>query len=156
ELAEPRKPSTKPAETAAPAAPVDVDESAARTRRIRFIALASCVLLGLSAGGFFLYRHHAQRAARHAEISEQLAASPSAFGARDSKRWERAAAAALKVLELEPRLAAAAGLAAEAMLADSIAYGLNATGKAARARALLATALADGLAGPELERAQAL
>lgn len=152
----PQKPPSKV--TAKPA----IDETTATTwrawqpRQLRLAAVLVGVLLGLGATGFFLYRRHVQQQARIAELEEQLAAARSSFDARDPKRWERAAEAALEVLEQDPQHPAAIGLAAEALLADSIAYGLNAPAKEKQARALLGNAISAGVTGPEVARAQAL
>jgi tetratricopeptide (TPR) repeat protein len=156
-------PTRAPAPTRTPtpvrAQPMPLDETAGRARRTRLIRVAVVAALGLGAlgaGGLFLYRRHAQEQARRASIEENLAAARSAFVATDPKRWERAAAEAFEVLEADPGHAAAVGLAAEALLADSIGYGVNAVAKAAKARELLAAAVASGRTGPEIDRAQAL
>jgi tetratricopeptide (TPR) repeat protein len=154
-------PLPKPSPKMARDLPLGDGAHARRVRQLRILVIAVSVLLGLAAGGLFLYRRHAQEVERRTAIEARLTAARSELGARDARRWERAAAAAQQAIELDPRNAAAIGLAAEAMLADALASGgataaAGAAGKAARARTLLGAALADGLSGPELERAQAL
>ncbi len=154
---EPRPPTPVPAPKRPRSAPPD--HAAARTRRTRMIrigAIVAVALAALTAGGLFMYRRHAQEQARLASIEEHLTAARRAFEETDPKRWERAAAAARTVLALQPNHPAAVGLAAEALLADSIAYGINAAAKAQEARALLANAASAGVSGAEIARAQAL
>jgi Tfp pilus assembly protein PilF len=154
---DPRKPAGKsPSKVGKP---MDADLALARARlvrRLRIIAIAAIAVVGLGAGGFYMYQRHAAQQARRAAMEEHLSAARAAIAAKDPKRWTRAAAEATKVLELDAQHAAAIGLAAEAMLADALAYGFDASGKAARARSLLTKARDEGVSGPEIERARAL
>ena len=110
----------------------------------------------LGSGGFYMYRRHAAQQERADSISEALSAARKAMIAEDANHWQRAATSASKVLELDPKHAEAYGIAAEASIAGALADGKTAQARITKGRKLISDALAAGVTGPALERAQAL
>ncbi|MBS1123989.1 MAG: Tetratricopeptide 2 repeat protein, partial [Deltaproteobacteria bacterium] len=158
ELAEPRAAPT-PAAQKRKHAPVEaVDPAAAqrRAKRMRIVLLATLVVGGLGAGGFYMYRQHAAKQALEDQTATELANAQTAMLATDPKHWDRAHAAAVKVLELDGKNPIALGIAAEAQLAAALADGTAVPTKLANARKYIASAVESSSAGPQIARAQAL
>jgi len=136
-----------------------VNEAILAKQRRRKRNLIGGVALGialLGSGGFYMYRRHAAQQERADAISESLTTARKAMNAVDANHWQRAAVAANKVLELDPKHAEAYGIAAEASIAGALADGKTAPQRIARGRKLISDALAAGVTGPAIERAQAL
>jgi tetratricopeptide (TPR) repeat protein len=110
----------------------------------------------LGGGGFMLYQRHAEAARREAAITEQLGIARASYAASDAQHWQRAAAAARRVIELDARNPEALGIGAESLLASALADGTAAAAKLAQARGLLDTANTAGASSPQLARARAL
>ncbi|MDX2088546.1 MAG: tetratricopeptide repeat protein, partial [Kofleriaceae bacterium] len=123
-------------------------------RKILAGAVLGVALLG--AGGFYFYKRHAAAQALADEIDGHLSKAKKALAADDDLRWQRAGSAATKVLELEPNNGVALGIAAEAAIAGAFADGKNQGVRYSKGRQIIADALAAGVTGPELDRAQAL
>jgi tetratricopeptide (TPR) repeat protein len=142
-----------------PAKPVAEHDPAALARKARQKKLALAGVLAvavLGAGGFVLYQRHVAAQAREAEIASQLAIARSAYAAADAKHWQRAGAAARQVVELDGKNAEALGIGAEALLASALADGVAAPTKIGQARRMLDTANSNGISSPMLARARAL
>ena len=160
ELAEPRP--VREAETPklAPRRTKDVllDPVAARARatRRKILLAAVLVVLALGAGGMVLYRRHAATVARAEQIEAELATARTALNAKDAEHWQRAALAANRVVELDPTHPEALGIAAEALFAQGLADGKNATAKFGQARQLMSRAAEGGVTGPQIARASVL
>ncbi len=135
---------------------IDPDAARAKARRVRVIALAGLFLVALGAGGFYFYRKWAAKRAVESTITEELAAAKDALRKSDRAHWDRAAGAAQRVIEANPKHAEALAIAAEARLASALADGQNYGGKLAQARANIQTAVSENIAGPNLIKAQAL
>ncbi|MFN0250795.1 MAG: tetratricopeptide repeat protein [Kofleriaceae bacterium] len=117
------------------------------------------LVLGLAAaggGGFYFYQRHAAAQERQNTIDGELARARKALASDSASRWSTAAMAATKVLELEPKNGAAAGIFAEAQFALAIAEGEKYDARVGQARTKINNALGDGVTGPELDRASAL
>ncbi|HEX3762608.1 MAG TPA: tetratricopeptide repeat protein [Kofleriaceae bacterium] len=123
-------------------------------RRRLLIALAAVVVLAV--GGFVLYRRHVAAEQRHAVIGEQLALAHKAYAATDARHWQRAAAAARQVVELDDANPDGLGIGAEALLASALDDGTGAPSKIAQAHQMLDTANTRGISTPTLARARAL
>ncbi len=139
--------------------PPSVNEAVLAKQRRRKRTIIGGVALGialLGSGGFFMYRRHAAQQERADAISDALSAARKAMSAEDANHWQRAATNASKVLELDPKHAEAYGIAAEASIAGALADGKTAPQRITRGRKLISDALAAGVTGPALERAQAL
>jgi tetratricopeptide (TPR) repeat protein len=136
-------------------APAVAAPKPATGRRSKALVLL-LVVLALGAGGFVLYRRHVAAVERQAAITEQLGVARKAYGASDARHWQRAAAAAHQVVELDESNPEALGIGAESLLASAIAEGTGAPGKIAQAHAMLDTSNAAGLSSPILARARAL
>jgi tetratricopeptide (TPR) repeat protein len=134
----------------------EVAAAHARSRRTRLALGGVVAALALGGGGFGLYQRHEAAKQRDAEIAEQLAIARAAYAAGDPRHWQRAAAAARHVVELDPRNPEALGLGAEALFASALADGTAAAAKITQARALLDAANGAGLSSPQLARARAL
>ena len=141
---------SKPQQAAAPAPTAD------SRRRRSLLVIAALVALALGGGGFVLYRRHVAAVERTAAIAEQLAAARTAYGASDARHWQRAAAAARQVVELDETNAEALGIGAESLLASALDDGTAAQARIAQAHAMLDTANSSGLSSPVLTRARAL
>ena len=158
ELEEPREPARHaPTPKLAPKrkqASVDSERGTGRLRKIVLVGVL--LLLGLGAGGFFLYKRHAASVERAEQIESELAKARSALNAQDATHWQRAAMAANKVVELDPKNAEAIGNAAEALFAQGLADGRNAKAKFGQGRQLLARAAEAGITNAQIVRASAL
>ncbi|HEX3476377.1 MAG TPA: tetratricopeptide repeat protein, partial [Kofleriaceae bacterium] len=126
-----------------------------RTRK-RAAIVVLIVIAALAAGGFAIYRRRVAMAERRAAISEQLMQARSAYAASDARHWQRAAAAAHRVVELDETNPEALGIGAEALLAGALDDGTGASGKIAQAHAMLDTASTNGISSTMLTRARAL
>jgi len=127
-----------------------------RQKKRKILIGFSLAVALLGGGGFYMYRRHAAAQERADSISENLKKARSAMAADDAGHWQRAAASAGKVLELDSAHAEAYGIAAEASIAGALADGKNSLGRITRGKKLISDALAAGVTGPALERAQAL
>ena len=127
-----------------------------RKKRRNILAGFAVGVALLGSGGFYMYRRHAAAQERADAISESVATARKAMLTDDPNHWQRAAAAASKVLELDPKHAEAYGIGAEASIAGALADGKTAAPRIAKGRKLISDALAAGITGPALERAQAL
>ncbi len=127
-------------------------------RRLSKGALAAVVagVAVLGGGGFFMYRRHAAAAERQDLIDEQLGKARSALAATDAAHWVRAATAAKNVLEVEEDNPDALEIGAEAAFAGALDDGATAAIRIGRGRKLISEALAAGVSGPPLARAQGL
>ena len=117
------------------------------------------IVFGLAAaggGGFFFYKRHAAAQERENTINEQLMKARKALSSDNANRWTTATTAATKVLEMEPKHGAAAGIFAEASFAGALADGKNLDARFAAGRKKINDALRDAVTGPELDRASAL
>ncbi|MBA3461008.1 MAG: tetratricopeptide repeat protein [Deltaproteobacteria bacterium] len=134
----------------------DGPSKAARAKRSKILlgALLGVTLAG--AGGFFFYKRHAAQQERADEIDSNLNTARKALVAEDANHWIRSAAAANKVIELDESNAEALGIAAEASFAGALADGKTQVPRFAKGRKLINDALANGITGPALDRAQAL
>jgi tetratricopeptide (TPR) repeat protein len=128
----------------------------ARIRRQRIALVALLVVVVLGGGGFLMYRRHVAAVEREASIAEQLAIARSSYAATDPPHWQRAAAAARRVLALEDKHPEALGIAAESLLVSALMDGTAAATKIGQARATLDTAASAGTATPQIARARAL
>src|SRR5262249_31335405 len=79
-----------------------------------------------------------------------------ALAATDPGHWQRASTSAFAVLELDSTNAEALGIGAEAAIAGALDNGVNGTAKIAQGKKLISDALAAGVTGPALDRAQAV
>ena len=145
---QPKRQRDRPAEDAA--------KAAARARRSKIILGVLFGLVAAGGGGFYLYQRHVKTQARTDEIDSQLTIARKSLVAEDAAHWTRSAAAAQKVIELDDTNAEALGIAAEASLAGAFADGKNQTARFNNGRKLISDALANGVTGPALDRAQAL
>ncbi|HEY4182853.1 MAG TPA: tetratricopeptide repeat protein [Kofleriaceae bacterium] len=121
--------------------------------------LVGAIVLGLAVvggGGFVMFKRHAAQQERTESINESLDGARKALASDNPNRWDVAARNAQKVLDIDPKNAAAAGIAAEAAFAGSLADGKNIATRFNRGRKIVTEALGAGSTGPELERAQAL
>ena len=132
------------------------DRAAGKQRRMKFVLAAVLGLGAVGAGGFILYQRHAAAQERADSIEEQLGIARKALSSEDPARWQHAANAATKVLELDEANAEALGIAAESSIAGAFADGKTMAARFARGRKLISDALGAGVTGPALERAQAL
>jgi Flp pilus assembly protein TadD len=140
------KPQRAPAEPKAPKKPVN-----------RKLVLG--LVLGLAAaggGGFYFYQRHAAAQERQNTLDTELAKARKALASDSPNRWSTAAMAATKVLDMEPKHGAAAGIFAEVTLAGALADGKNYEVRVQKARKKINDALGGGVTGPELDRASAL
>jgi tetratricopeptide (TPR) repeat protein len=159
ELAEPRPvaaatPKLEPKQTKnAQYDPVVVQQ---RARRRKIVLAAVLVVAALGAGGFVLYRRHAASVARAEQIELELGNARNALSAKDAEHWQRAAMAANKVVELDPKNPEAIGIAAEGLFAQGLADGRNAKAKFGQGRQLLSRAAEAGLTSNQITRASAL
>ncbi len=127
-----------------------------RRRKRNIVAGFALGVALLGSGGFYMYRRHTAQQERADAISEALTSARKAMSAEDANHWQRAATNANKVLELDPKHAEAYGIAAEASIAGALADGKTAQARITKGRKLISDALAAGVTGPALERAQAL
>ncbi|MDQ3339726.1 MAG: tetratricopeptide repeat protein [Myxococcota bacterium] len=125
-------------------------QTSARRRKVVGIALVGALALG--GGGYFAYRHFAQKAEHEAAVGEQLSAARKAIAV---SQWQKASSAATKTLELDKKNAEALGIRAEALFALGIVEGNN-PGRIGQGRKTLTDALESGLTHPSLDRARAL
>jgi len=132
------------------------DGKVARARRTKLAVGGAVLAVALGAGGLVLYQRHVAAEERADAIAAQLAIARASYAASDPPHWQRAAAAARRVIELDAANPEALGLASEALLASAIADGTAAPSKIAQAKALLETASEAGIANPRLGRARAL
>jgi tetratricopeptide (TPR) repeat protein len=128
----------------------------AKTRRKQLAIGGVLAVIMFAGGGFVLYRRHDAAVRREAALHEQLTIARASYVASDPQHWQRAAAAARQVIELDSKNAEALGIAAESLLASAIGDGTAAAAKIGQARGLLDSASAAGLSGPQLARARAL
>ncbi len=142
----------------APPGPVPGEAAAAKPRTPRTTIVLGGVLavVLLGAGGFKLYRRHAEAQEQAAVIAEQLAIARTSFAAVDPRHWPRAAAAAQRVVALDPKNLEALGIGAESLLASALDDGTATATKIGQARAMLEAAAGTGLSSPVLTRARAL
>ncbi|HEY0478584.1 MAG TPA: tetratricopeptide repeat protein [Kofleriaceae bacterium] len=153
-LAAPRAAPQRPANARSATEARTTPEIRARRRRLLILAGLAVILLG--GAGFVLYRRHVAAREREAAISEQLVLARKAYAASEPKHWQRAAAAARRVVDLDDANAEALGIGAEALLASALDDGTNSGPKIAQAHAMLDTANSHGITRPELARARAL
>jgi len=158
ELAEPRQAAATPKLEPKRPKPVSIDPLVARAkaRRRRIALAAGLVMVALGAGGFYLYRRHAASVARAEQIEAELGNARNALNAKDAEHWQRAALAANKVVELDPKHPEALGIAAEALFAQGLSDGKNAKTKFAQARQLMSRAAEAGVTGSPIIRASVL
>ncbi|MBA2541091.1 MAG: hypothetical protein H0V17_15735 [Deltaproteobacteria bacterium] len=161
ELAEPRDlPSTASQKLGIkqkePAKPFDPDAARARAKRVRILTLVGLFVIALGSGGFYMYRRWSAKRAVESTITDELAKAKDALGKSDRGHWDRAAAAARAVLEVDPKNSEALSIAAEGGFAAALATGDSYTVKIGQARKFLVQAVNENLAGPGLIRAQAL
>jgi hypothetical protein len=129
-------------------------EASARRRRLVLVGLLVVVLLG--AGGLVMYRRHLASVERDQAIAEQLAIAQASYTAIDPRHWQRAAAAARRVVDLDDSNAAALGIGAEGLLASALDDGVGAAVRIAQAHTMLDSATRHGVKRPEITRARAL
>jgi tetratricopeptide (TPR) repeat protein len=127
-----------------------------RPGRRRVMAAVAVAVIALGAGGYALYQRHVAAEARGHAISDELAAARAAYAASDLLHWQRASAAARRVLQLDDQHPEALGIASESLLASALGDGTAAAAKLGQAHALLDTANAAGISSPQLARARAL
>ncbi|HMG56505.1 MAG TPA: tetratricopeptide repeat protein, partial [Kofleriaceae bacterium] len=132
------------------------DAAIAPGRRSKLAVVGLIAVLALGGGGTVLYRRHAATVEREAVIAEQLKVARAAYAASDPKHWQRAAAAARHVVDLDEANPDGLGIGAESLLASAIDDGTAASSKIAQAHAMLDTANGRGIASPALGRARAL
>jgi len=144
--------------SAASPGPVPGEAAAAKARTPRTTIVLGGVLavVLLGAGGFKLYRRHAEAQEQAAVIAEQLAIARTSYAASDPRHWPRAAAAAQRVVALDPKNPEALGIGAESLLASALGEGTATATKVGQARAMLDAAAGAGLSSPSLARARAL
>jgi Flp pilus assembly protein TadD len=130
--------------------------AAASKKKRNLLAAAALGAVLVGGGGFFFYKRHAAAQALADEINDHVSKAKMALAADNDQRWQRAGTEAAKVLELEPKNGVALGISAEAAIAGAFADGKNQSTRFARGRKLISDALAAGVTGPELDRAQAL
>jgi len=128
----------------------------AKPRRTKLVIGGLALVVALGGGGFVLYQRHVAAQERAAAIAEQLEISRKSYAASDPLHWQRAAAAAKRVLELDAAQPEAIGIGAESLLASAIGDGTAIAAKLGQARALLETASDAGIASPQIGRARAL
>ncbi len=135
------------------AAPAPRPQSSGLARKLLFVVLG---LAAAGGGGFYLYQRHEAAEQRAQQIDSELGKARAALSATDPQHWQRAGTAAGVVIGLDAKNAEALGIAAEAALAGALDSGINGTAKIAQGKKLIADALAAGVTGPALDRAQAL
>jgi cytochrome c-type biogenesis protein CcmH/NrfG len=140
----------------APAKPIDPDAARKRAKRVRLMTLIGLFAVALGSFGFYMYRRMAAKRAVESTISDELAKARTALGKSDRGHWDRAAAAARAVLEVDSKNSDALAIAAEGGFAAALANGDAYTAKIGAARKYLVQAVNENLAGPGLIRAQAL
>jgi tetratricopeptide (TPR) repeat protein len=128
----------------------------ARARRNQIVLGGLLATVVLGGGGFLLYKRHAAAQERAAAITGQLDLARSSYTASDPRHWQRAAAAARRVIELDARNPEALGIGAESLLASVLVEGTAAGPKIGQARAMLEAAHDAGISSPQLARARAL
>ncbi len=139
-----------PAIPAAPRARVGV---ARRTRLALFAALGLAVLGG---GGVYGYTRYAAAQERKEQIADGVGAARRALLANEPGHWQRAIAAAKRVLALDESNSEAIGIGAEANFAAAIDDGTNAIARVRTGKQLLQKAAAEAITTAPIARARAL
>ncbi len=129
---------------------------AKKAKRTKTILGGVLGLALLGAGGAYMYKRHADAVALEAQITEQLTAARAAIHDLNPNHWQRAATAAGAVLEIEPKHVEALGLRAEALIGGALDNGVGGEARIGQGRAVLGSAVEAGIAGPQLDAAQAL
>ena len=128
----------------------------ARARRNQIVLGGLLATVVLGGGGFLLYKRHAATQERATAITEQLDLARASYTASDPQHWQRAAAAARRVIELDDKNPEALGIGAESLLASVLVEGTASGPKIGQARAMLDAARGAGISSPQLARARAL
>ncbi len=156
----PAKPLARPVgpavSTTDPAKPEKAPKKGRSPRLMRVLLAAAVALAGVGTGGFYLYRRHAAAEQRTVDIARGLRVSRDAMLAGDRQHWVRAIAAARGVLAKDPKHAEAAGLVAEALLAQSLDEGLDRERRVKEARSVLDPVRSAAPRFPAIERAATL
>jgi tetratricopeptide (TPR) repeat protein len=117
-------------------------------------AVLGVALVG--SGGVYLFQRHVAAQHRADEIASKLKTARASIGEAAPNHWQKAAAAARGVVELDSHNSAGYGLAAEALIAGAIDNGVSYPQRIQQGRQMIAKAQEVGVTGPELDRAQAL
>ncbi len=134
--------------------PVEATVAPQSHKKLLSAIVAGAVLLG--GGGFILYRRHVAAEERQDLINQKLAIAQTSLVTPTPGHWLRAQTAATKVLEIDEANPRALEIAAEASFAGAIDEGTNSQVRIGLGRKRIGDALANGVSGPPLARAQGL